>query len=72
MCLIKKEVRRNPLQTSEEVLESAGVPDVPKSTPWRALRRTGKCGKPEVRPSLKDIHNKKRMDRAKNNIKLNF
>ena len=26
------EVRRNPLQTSEKVFESAGVPDVPKST----------------------------------------
>ena len=29
---IMREVSRNPLQTSIEVFESAGMPDVPKST----------------------------------------
>ena len=71
MRQIKKEVRRNPLQTSKEVFESTGVPHVPKSTRCRVLR-IGKCGKPEVRPLLKDIHKKKRMDWAKNNMKVNF
>ena len=69
---IKKEVRRNPLQTSKEVFERAGVPDVPKSTQCRVLRGIGKCEKPEVYPPLKHIHKKKRMDWAKNNIKVNF
>ena len=53
MRQIKKEVVRNPLQTSRELFESAGVPDVPKSTRCRVLRRTGKCERPEVRPPLK-------------------
>ena len=35
------------------------------------LRRIGKCGMPEVRAPLKGIHKKKRMDWAKNNMKVN-
>ena len=68
----KKEVRRNPLQTSKEVFERASVSDVPKSTRYRLLRRIGKCEKPKARPPSKDIHKKKRMDWAKNNMKVNF
>ena len=67
-----KEIRRNSLQARKEVFESAGVPDVPKSTGCRTLRRSGKCGKPEVRPPLKNIHKRKRMEWEKNNMKLNF
>ena len=69
---IMKEIRRNSLQARKEVFESAGVPDVPKSTGCRTLRRSGKCGKPEVRPPLKNIHKRKRMEWEKNNMKLNF
>lgn len=72
MNMIKREVRRNPLGTSKEVFANAGVPDVAKSTRCRILRKIAKCGKPEVRPPLKDIHKKKRMDWAKNNMKTNF
>ena len=54
------------------MFENADVPDVPKSTGCRVLRRIGECGKPEVRPLLKDIHKKKRMDWTKNSIKVNF
>ena len=57
--------KHNPLQISKEVFESAGVPDVPKSTQCRVLRRIGEFGKPEFRPPLKNIHKKKRMDWAK-------
>ena len=71
MRQIKKEVRRNPLKTSKEVLESVGVPDVPKSTRCRVLR-IRKCGKSEVRPPLKDIQKKKRIDWAKNKVRVNF
>ena len=69
---IKREVYRTALQTSKEVFESAGVPDVPKSTRCRILRRIGKCGKPVVRPPLKAIHKKKRMEWAQKYIELNF
>ena len=65
------EVRCNPLQTSKEVFKSAGVPDVPKST-WCCILRIGKCVKSEVCPSLRDIHKIKRIEWAKNNMKLNF
>ena len=61
---IKREVCCNPLQSSKEVFESAGVPDVPKLTCCRILRKFGKCGKLKVRALLKDVH-KKKMDWAK-------
>ena len=64
------EVCRNSLQTNKEVFESTGVPDVPKSTRCRILKRIGKSGEPEVRPPLKDIHKRKRIELA--NMKLNF
>jgi hypothetical protein len=56
------EVHRNPSQTGKEVFESACVPDVPKSSRCRILRRIGKCGKPDVRPPLKNIHKRKRIE----------
>ncbi|XP_076056525.1 uncharacterized protein LOC143034407 isoform X2 [Oratosquilla oratoria] len=54
MSRIEREVHCNPLETSKKVFENAGVPDVPKSTRCRILRTVAKCGKPEVRPPLKD------------------
>jgi hypothetical protein len=72
MSAIKREVRRNPLGSSKEVFENAGVPHVPKSTRCRILRTVAKCGKPEVRPPLKEIHKKKRMEWATINMKVNF
>ena len=69
---IMKEIRRNSLQARKEVFESAGVPNVSKSTGCRILRRIGKCGKPEVRSPLKNIYKRKRIEWAKNNMKLNF
>ena len=65
MSRIKREIRRNPLGTIKEVFENADVPDVPKSTRCRILRNVAKCGKPEVRPPLKDVHKKKRVEWAK-------
>ena len=53
------------------MFENADVPEVPKSTQCRVLRRIRKCRKPEVRPPLKDIH-KKKMNWAKNDMKVNF
>ena len=61
MIKIKREVRRNPLETSKQVFKKAGVPDVPKSTRCRIMRKIAKLGKPEVCPQLKDMHKKKRM-----------
>ncbi|KAF2356825.1 Transposase Tc1-like [Trinorchestia longiramus] len=72
MSRITRECRRNPRKTSKEVFENAGVPNVPRSTRCRILREVGKCGKPEVRPPIKDIHEQKRMDWAKNHMKVNF
>ena len=72
MSRIKREIRRNPLGTSKEVFENADVPDVPKSTRSHILRNVAKCGKPEVRPPIKDVHKKKRMECAKNHMKVNF
>ena len=69
---IRREIRRNPHQTSKELFESDGVPNVPKSTRCRILRSFGKFGKPEVRPALKDIHKKKRMGWAKEQTKISF
>ena len=66
------EVRRNPLQTSKEVFESAGVPDVPKLTGCRILRRTEKCGKREVPPSIKGYPQEKEDGMDKNYMKLSF
>ena len=72
MSKIKREVRRNPLETSKQVFEKVGVPDVPKTTRCRILKTIAKYGKPEVRPQLKDIHKKKRMEWAKDNMKVDF
>ena len=72
MSRIKREIRRNPLGTSKEVFENADVPDVPKSTRCRILRNVAKCGKPEVHPPLNDVHQKKRMEWARNHMKVNF
>ena len=68
----RREVCRNPLETSKKVFDNAGVPDMPKSTRCRILRTVAKCGKPEVRPLLKDIHKKKRTEWARNHMKVNF
>ena len=72
MSKIKREVRRNPLETSKQVFEKAGVPDVPKSTRCRILGTIAKFGKPEVRPQLEDIHKKERMEWARDHMKVNF
>ena len=71
MSIIKREVRRNPLETRKKVFENACVPDVAKSTRCRILKSVAKCGKPEVRPPLKDIHMKKRMEWARNHMTVN-
>ena len=62
MSKIMREARRNPLETSKQVFEKAGVPDVPKSTRCRIKRTIAKFGKTEIRPQLKDMHKKKRME----------
>ena len=71
---IKKEVWRTLCILVKKCLKALAMVflDVPKSTRCRVLRTIGKCGKPEVRPLLKYIHKKKRMDWAKNNMKVNF
>ena len=45
-----------------EVFENACVPDVPKSTRCRIMRSVAKCGNPEIRPPLKNIQVKKRLE----------
>ena len=59
MIKIKREVCRNPLETSKQVFEKAGVPDVPKSTRCGIVSTIAKFGKQEVHPQLKVMHKKK-------------
>ena len=70
--LIKREVSRNPLQSSKEVFEGAGVPGIPKTSRCRILKRLAKCGKANIRPPLKDIHKKKRLEWVQKYMKLPF
>ena len=70
--LIKREVSRNPLQSSKEVLEGADVSGIPKTSRCRILKRLTKCGKANIRPPLKDKHKKKRLEWAEKYIKMPF
>ena len=72
MSKTKREIRRNPLGTSKQVFEKAGVPDVPKLTRYRIMGMIAKFGKPEVRLQLKDMHNKKRMEWTRDHMKVKF
>ena len=72
MRKIKREARRNPLETSKQVFEKAGVPDVPKSTRCRIMRTIEKFGKPEVGLQMKDMRNKKRMEWTRDHMKVKF
>ena len=65
ISLIKREVHRNPLQTSKQVFEAVGMFNVPKSTRCSILQRIAKCKKPLVRPPLKQVHREKRLEWAK-------
>ena len=56
ISLIKREVHRNPLQTSKQVFEAVGMFNVPKSTRCSILQRIAKCKKPLVRSPLKQVH----------------
>ena len=69
---IKREICRNPLQTSKEIFESVGLPNKSKSTRCHILKSISKCGKPVARPPLKCIHREKRLKWAQNNMKINF
>ena len=60
------------LELAKRCLKNADIPDVRKSTRCRILRNVAKCGKPEVHPALKDVHKKRRMEWAKNHMKVNF
>lgn len=70
--LIKREVRRNPLQTSKQVLEAAGVPGVPRTSRCRVLKKIATCGKADIRPPLKDRHKKERLQWAQKYMKQPF
>ena len=72
ISLIKREVHRNPLQTSKQVFEAVGLFNVPKSTRCSILQRIAKCKKPLVRPPLKQVHREKRLEWAKTYLKQNF
>jgi hypothetical protein len=55
------------------VFQGAGIADVPKTTRCHILlKKLGKCGNPDVRPPLKDIPKKTRLEWAKKYKKLNF
>ena len=69
---IKREIRRNPLQTSNDIFYSVGLPNRSKSTRCHILKSISKCGKPVARPRLKCIHREKRLKWAENNMKVNF
>ena len=69
--LIKREVSRNPLQSSKEVFEGA-VSGIPKTSRCRILKRLTKCSKANIRPPLKDKHKKKRHKWAQKYMKLPF
>ena len=70
--IIKREIHRNPLQTSKQVFEAVGMFDVPKSTRCSILQRIAKCKKPLVRPPLKQVHREKRLEWTKKYSKQNF
>ena len=69
---IKREINRNPLQTSKQVFEAVGMVNMPKSTQCLILQRIAKSKKPLVRPPLKQGHREKRLDWAKKYLKQNF
>ena len=48
---IKREIRRNPLQTRKEIFESVGLPNKSKSTRCHILKSISKCGKRVARPT---------------------
>ena len=67
---MKRVIRRNPFQTSNEIFKA--VPNMPKSTRCHILKSISKYGKPLSRRPLKSVHREKRLKWAENNLKVNF
>ena len=58
---MKREICRNPFQTSNEIFKAVGLPNTPKSTRCRILKSISKCGKHLSRHPLKSVHREKRL-----------
>ena len=63
---------RQPISTSAQIFQAAGLPDIAKSTRCRALRSIGKVVKVKTRPPLNRRHKEKRIVWCKKYLKLDF
>ena len=53
---IRLSLARNWHETSKNVFENAGVPDISKATRWRIVNDTGKVKKPSITSPLNPRH----------------
>ena len=69
---VKRAASRNPLATSQEIFEDAGVLGMPKTTRNRIMRVFAKLIKPSRRPPLTQKHINRRLEWARDYMKVNF
>ena len=69
---MKREIRCNPFQTSNEIFKASWFTKYAQSTRCHILKSISKCGKPLSRPPLKSVYREKRLKWAENNMKVNF
>ncbi|KAF4718522.1 hypothetical protein FOZ63_011875, partial [Perkinsus olseni] len=69
---VKRAMAKQPLGTSKEIFEAAGVSMKPKSSRNRVLGQLGKVRKSVGKPSLTARHKAMRLDWARENIKRDF
>ncbi|KAF4646847.1 hypothetical protein FOL47_005548, partial [Perkinsus chesapeaki] len=69
---LKRALSTNPLGTSKQVFEAAGIEIKSRSTRCRVLKTIGKNRKASPRPKLTSDHKQRRLDWAMNNMKMEF
>ena len=63
---------QNPLHTSQEIFEMAGLPDVKRDKRCRIFRKLGDVKKAICKPPLNDSHRERHLIWARQNIKTDF
>ena len=72
MMRIKRAAVKNPLSSSKQIFERAGVSEIPRTSRCRHLQTIAKMTKPAIRPPLTTRHKTKRLEWARKYIKTDF
>ena len=69
---IKREAVKHPLLTSKQLFEQAGVGEVPRTSRCHIHQTVAKNVKPNIRPPLNSRHKAKRVEWARQYMKVDF